>query len=139
MLTGINPILTGALLMQLDAMGHSDAVVVADAHFPARRLGRRVIELPGHLSPVVTKVLMSVLPLDDHHCLDLMASTTGKTLEIHNELIRATGQSRSVARFIERDEFYAASERAYLIIRSGEMRSYGNVLLRKGLVEWDRS
>ena len=139
MLTGINPILTGKLLRQLDAMGHSDAVVVADAHFPARRLGRRVIELPGYLSPDVTEALMTVLPLDDRHAVDLMAGTTGEAFEIHNELIRATGQSESVARFIERDEFYAASERAYLIIRTGEMRSYGNILLRKGLVEWDYS
>ena len=38
MLTGIHPLLTGELLAHLDAMGHSDAVVLADAHFPADRL-----------------------------------------------------------------------------------------------------
>ena len=41
MLTGINPLLTGELLWHLDAMGHSDAVVIADAHFPAAALADR--------------------------------------------------------------------------------------------------
>jgi L-fucose mutarotase/ribose pyranase (RbsD/FucU family) len=34
-LTSIHPLLTGKLLAHLDATGHSDAVVLADAHFPA--------------------------------------------------------------------------------------------------------
>lgn len=32
MLTGIRPIPTGHLLAHVDVMGHSDAVVLADAH-----------------------------------------------------------------------------------------------------------
>ena len=39
MLEGIHPLLTGALLHHLDDMGHSDAVVIADAHFPAAAVG----------------------------------------------------------------------------------------------------
>ena len=35
MLEGIHPLLSGELLHHLDDMGHSDAVVIADAHFPA--------------------------------------------------------------------------------------------------------
>lgn len=46
MLSGIDPILRGTLLAHLDATGHSDAVVVADAHFPAARLGARVVDTP---------------------------------------------------------------------------------------------
>lgn len=46
-LTGIHPILTGELLAHLDAMGHSDAVVLADAHFPADRLASRLLTFPG--------------------------------------------------------------------------------------------
>ena len=47
MLTGIHPLLTGPLLAHLDAMGHSDAVVLADAHVPAERLGSRSLVVPG--------------------------------------------------------------------------------------------
>ena len=38
MLQGINPLLTGELLKRLGEMGHSEAVVVVDAHFPAAGL-----------------------------------------------------------------------------------------------------
>jgi L-fuconolactonase len=51
MLTGISPILTGELLAFLDAMGHSDAVVIADAHFPAERIASRLVLLPTLGSP----------------------------------------------------------------------------------------
>ena len=53
MLEGINPLLTGELLLHLDRMGHSDAVVIADAHFPAWAIGARVVDLPGTTTPEV--------------------------------------------------------------------------------------
>ena len=51
MLTGIDPVLSGELLLHLDAMGHSDTVVIADAHFPAARLGERVVRRRHRLRP----------------------------------------------------------------------------------------
>ena len=52
-LKGIDPILTGPLLAHLDAMGHSDSVVIGDANFPAHRLATRLVELPGLTTPEV--------------------------------------------------------------------------------------
>lgn len=46
MLNGIDPLLTGELLAALDAMGHGDCVVLADAHFPAARLATRALVYP---------------------------------------------------------------------------------------------
>ena len=43
MLTGIHPILAGELLAALDRLGHGDELVVADANFPAHRLGAQVV------------------------------------------------------------------------------------------------
>lgn len=51
MLLGVHPILTGKLLAHLDSMGHSDALVVVDAHFPGHRLGSRLVTLPGLGAP----------------------------------------------------------------------------------------
>lgn len=65
MLEGINPLLTGELLLHLDRMGHSDSVVIADAHFPAWALGDRVVDLPGTTTPEVVAAIRTVLPLDD--------------------------------------------------------------------------
>lgn len=133
MLAGINPLLTGHLLGHLDAMGHSDAAVVADAHFPAARLGTRVVDLPGTHSPDVLTALRSVLPLDDAPALDLMRSADGAVLPVQEELVAAAGAQDS-HRYLDRFAFYEAAAQAFLIIRTGETRVYGNAILRKGVV-----
>lgn len=134
MLANIHPILTGELLAHLDAMGHSDAVVVADAHFPASRLGRRVLTLPGLLSPEVLAAIRTVVPLDDAPPLDLMASADGRRLPVQDELIGAAGVQEAQVGFLERERFYDAAADAYLLIRTGETRTYANAILRKGVV-----
>ncbi|HLS74062.1 MAG TPA: RbsD/FucU domain-containing protein [Actinomycetaceae bacterium] len=133
MLAGINPLLTGSLLAHLDAMGHSDAAVVADAHFPAARLGTRVVDLPGTRSPDVLAALCSVLPLDDAPALDLMESADGTVLTVQAELVAAARADDS-HRYLDRFAFYEAAAQAFLIVRTGETRVYGNAILRKGVV-----
>ena len=134
MLSGIDPVLTGELLWHLDAMGHSDDVVLADAHFPAGRLATRLVNLPGLGTPEVLRAIRTVVPADDGPALCLMASADGAVLPVHEELIRATGLADSRARYLDRQEFYDAAQHAYLIVRTGEQRTYGNALFRKGLV-----
>ena len=51
MLSGIHPILVGDLLAALDRLGHGDELVVADANFPAHRLGATVSRRPGSRRP----------------------------------------------------------------------------------------
>jgi L-fucose mutarotase len=134
MLTGIHPILTGELLAYLDAMGHSDAVVLADAHFPADRLATRLLVFPGLSTPDVLKAVRTVLPLDDAPGLDLMTSADGTRLPVQEELIAAAGASEQDARFVDRHAFYDVAADAFLIVRTGETRTYGNAILRKGVV-----
>jgi L-fucose mutarotase len=133
MLDGINPLLTGELLKHLDEAGHSDAVVVVDAHFPAARLGARVVALPGITATAAVEAIRSVLPLDDEPALDLMTSADGAVLDVQRELMAAARVDESGARFVDRYDFYDAAASAFLIIRTGETRIYGNALLRKGL------
>ena len=132
MLSGIHPLLTGPLLAHLDAMGHSDAVVLADAHFPAHRLGARVLDLPGVATPDLMAAIRTVVPLDDAPAVDLMATPDGEQLPVQKELIAATGTGE--VRFLDRFAFYDAAAPAYLIVRTGETRVYGNAILRKGVV-----
>jgi L-fucose mutarotase len=133
-LTAINPILTGSLLAHLDAMGHSDAVVLADAHFPADRLAHRLLVFPGLSTPDVLAAVRSVVPLDDAPALDLMTSAEGSRLPVQDELIAAAGATAQDVQFLDRHDFYDAAADAYLIVRTGETRTYGNVILRKGVV-----
>jgi L-fucose mutarotase len=133
-LTGINPILSGELLALLDAMGHSDAVVIADAHFPAERLAKRILTLPGLRSPDVLYAIRTVIPLDDGVALNLMASADGRRLPVQDELVASASVGRHDVRFLVRQDFYDAAGDAFLIVRTGETRPYGNALLRKGVV-----
>ena len=134
MLQGINPLLTGELLMHLDEMGHSDTVIIVDAHFPASRLAERLITLPGTTSPEVLEAVRSVLPLDDAPAVDLMTSADGSVLDVQRELLSAAGVTEGDVRFVDRFDFYDDAEDAYVIIRTGETRKYGCVVVRKGLV-----
>ncbi|WP_460781080.1 RbsD/FucU family protein [Microbacterium shaanxiense] len=134
MLEGINPLLTGEMLLHLDRMGHSDAVVIADAHFPAWALGERVIDLPGTTTPEVLAAIRTVIPLDDAPGLDLMESADGEVLDVQQELMRAAGTAVESTRFVERFAYYELAAPAYLMVRTGETRKYGNALLRKGVV-----
>ena len=134
MLLGIDPLLTGALLAHLDAMGHSDAVVLADAHFPADRLAERLVVLPGCGTPDLLRAVCSVLPLDDAPAVDLMASADGRVLPVQEELVAMTGVDPAETRFLDRHAFYEEAGAAYLVVRTGETRTYGNVLVRKGVV-----
>ena len=134
MLEGINPLLTGELLMHLDEMGHSDTVIIVDAHFPASRLAERLITLPGTTSPDVLEAVRSVLPLDDSPAVDLMTSADGTVLDVQKELLTAAGVTEADVRFVDRFDFYDDAEDAYVIIRTGETRKYGCVIVRKGLV-----
>ncbi len=134
MLDGIHPLLSGELLMHLDAMGHSDSVVIADAHFPAAALGRRLVVLPGTTTPEVMAAIRTVIPLDDDPSVDLMTSADGSILDVQHELMSAAGTSAETTRFIDRFAYYEAAKDAFLIVRTGETRKYGNALLRKGVV-----
>lgn len=134
MLQGINPLLTGKLLKHLDEMGHSDSVMIVDAHFPASRLAKRLVTLPGQSSPDVLAAVRSVFPLDDTPAVDLMTSADESIINVQEELLAAAGVTMDQSRFVDRYDFYAAADSAYLIIQTGETRTYGCVIVRKGLV-----
>jgi proline iminopeptidase len=138
-LNGVDPLLTGDLLAALDAMGHGDTVVLADAHFPAARLGRRLVDLPGVSTPDLLRAVSGVLPLDDESPVTMMATADGRPVPVQQALSEVAGRPLSGIERLERFEFYRAAESAFLVVRTGETRSYGNVMLRKGLAGgWSR-
>ena len=134
MLLNIDPILTGRLLLALDEMGHGDGVVVADAHFTASKLARKhLVDLPGLSTPRVLQAIRTALVPDTHGpALDLMESPDG-LLPVQQELIAAAELQGAEHRLVERFAFYDLAAQAELIIRTGEPRSYGNALFRKGV------
>ncbi|MFT4108801.1 RbsD/FucU family protein [Propionicimonas sp.] len=134
MLLNLDPVLTGRLLLALDEMGHGDGVVIADAHFTASKLARKhLVDLPGLGSPRVLRAVRSVMVPDSHGpALDLMESPDG-LLPVQSELIEAARLDGEEHRLVERFAFYDLAAQAELIIRTGETRTYGNALFRKGV------
>ncbi|WP_350347057.1 RbsD/FucU domain-containing protein [Agromyces sp. G08B096] len=141
MLSGIHPILTGDLLAELDRLGHGDELVVADANFPSHRVAASaspvaVVDLPGLSSPSVVEAVRTVLPLDTYevHSVLFMAAEDGDRPPVQQELLTAAEAPEDRVTALERFAFYERAARARLVIRTGEFRPYGNLLLRKGVV-----
>jgi len=135
-LTGIHPILAGELLAALDRLGHGDELVVADANFPAHRLGAEVVETPGLPSPEVVEAIRTVVPLDGYvgASVLLMAAEGGERLPVQHELVEAASAPADRVAELERFAFYERAAAARLVVRTGELRPYGNLVLRKGVV-----
>lgn len=136
MLSGIDPILAGDLLAALDRLGHGDELVVADANFPAYRVGPAVVETPGSAAPRVVEAIRTVVPLDGYEGASvlLMTAEGGERLAVQHELVGAAAVDADRVGELERFAFYERAAGAQLVVRTGELRPYGNVVLRKGVV-----
>lgn len=136
MLSGIHPILVGDLLAALDRLGHGEELVVADANFPAHGVGAPVVETPGLSSPAVVEAIRTVLPLDEYEAESvlLMRSDDAERPVVQRELVAAASAPVDRVGELERFAFYERARGARLVVRTGEGRPYGNLLLRKGVV-----
>ena len=135
MLSGIHPLLTGDLLRALDQMGHGDVLVVADANFPAHRIGLDVLDLPGTSAAAVVAAVRTVFPLDTFEgpSVSLMSTADGARVTVQDELVAAGAAPDDRVTEIDRFGFYDLAAEAALVVRTGETRSYGNLALRKGI------
>jgi L-fucose mutarotase len=144
MLKGIHPLLSPDLLHALASMGHGDAIAIVDGNFPAAANAQRLIESPGIGSPAVLGAVLTVFPLDTR------VSPAVFTMEVTGD---PTAIPPPVAEFaavltehgmpdieighLERHAFYERARGAFAIVRTGEQRRFGNILLVKGVVASD--
>ena len=139
MLKGISPYLSPELLKTLHEMGHGDEILLADAHFPGHTLGRRVVRADG-LN--ISQLLDAILPLfelekaDD--ALAMMQPDGGDPLNADVEAdflkaVRRHAVRTAPAGRIARQAFYDRAKAAYVVVMTGELRAYGNVILKKGV------
>lgn len=143
MLKNIPPLLTPDALHALASMGHGDEVAIVDANFPAVRLARLggsgVVELAGSTATEVLRAVLQLLPLDD------FGSDAAWTMQVVGDALatpepvaefaaalRQAGERPAAT--LERFDFYQRAQSAFVIVRSGELRTYGNILLRKGVI-----
>jgi len=145
-LKNIPHLLTPDLLLGLARMGHGDDVAVVDANFPAHRLARQagvpLVQLPGVSSTEVLAAVLHVLPLDDFeaHCAWTMqvVGEPERTPEavVQFKTLLADHSTRAVLP-LERFTFYEHTRSVSLVVQSGDLRKYANIVLRKGVIASD--
>lgn len=146
MLKTISPLLTPDALHALASMGHGDDLAIVDANFPAaqvaRQAGARLVQIAGADAPAVLRALLPLFPLDTFvpqaaWTMQVVgdAQAVPPPVAEFRQLLRAAGEPEPAS--LERFAFYEQARRAFLVLRTGEQRKYGNLLLRKGVVAID--
>lgn len=149
MLKGLDPRLGADVLHALAAMGHGDTLILADMNFPAASVARhtvlgRPLSMENLGAGEAVEAVLSVLPLDtfvdDFAAWMEVVGEPGRVepvmAEIQAAIDAAEGRPRPVVP-VERFAFYDLARQSFAIIRTGERRFYGNVMLRKGVVPPD--
>ena len=141
MLKGIHPLLHADLLHALASMGHGDEVVVADANFPAASIARRLIHASAASAPEALDAILTDFPLDTFlrpAALTMQmkgsANTVPEPVQEFAAVFTRHGRGTIDLGSLERERFYARARNAYAVVRTGELRPYGNILLVKGVV-----
>lgn len=146
MLKGIDPRLGADVLYALRAMGHGDALVIADTNFPSDSVARatvlgRLLRMDNLTAGEAVAAILSVMPLDTFvddfagrmEVVGEPQSIPPVQEEVQAAIDAAEGQSRPMIG-IERFAFYDRARRSYAVIQTGERRFYGCFVLRKGVI-----
>ena len=143
MLKGISKYLSPELLGILYQMGHGDEIVLADAHFPGHTVGRRVLRADGLPVATLLNGIMPLFELDSYAPpLMMMEVLPGDTLDPAVEsdymrIIRKFAPTAASPQHLERSAFYARARDAFAVVMTGELRKYGNLLMKKGVTPPD--
>ncbi|MBL9158995.1 MAG: L-fucose mutarotase [Verrucomicrobiales bacterium] len=140
MLKGISPLLSPDLLATLARMGHGDAIVLADAHFPGESVGPEVIRADGlRIAPLLDAIL-PLFELDSFipHPVAMMDAVPGDSLDpaveaAYLEAIHRHAPETPAIERVERFAFYERARGAFAIVMTGETAKYGNIILVKGV------
>ena len=141
MLKGIHPLLHAELLHALASMGHGDELAIVDGNFPAATIARRLIHLPTPSAAQALDAILTLFPLDT------TTTPAAFTMQVIGDpaavpepvrdfaaILSRYGLKAGAMGSLEREAFYARARAAFAIVRTADGRSYGNILLIKGVV-----
>jgi len=142
MLRNIDPLLSPDLLFSLRAMGHGDEIAIVDANYPAASSGQKVIRADGTTASEMLAAVLSVMPLDcfvpdSAICMQVVddAKAVPQAVADFQCIINQTADHPVNLQSIERFAFYERANHAFAIVQTGERRLYGNIILKKGIIE----
>ncbi|MBO1206302.1 RbsD/FucU family protein [Staphylococcus nepalensis] len=136
MLNKIPKILSPEIVKALMEMGHGDTLLLADANYPAQSCGENVLRADGLHIPQMLSAILELMPIDDYteFPIQLMTPVKGdKKPKIWNEYKKSFDEKK--INYLNRFDFYKASENCRLIIQTGETAIYANIFLTKGVIK----
>jgi L-fucose mutarotase len=145
MLKGIPAILGPDLLYTLRAMGHGDEIALVDGNYPAQDHARRLVRADGHGVMPILAAILAVLPLDRAVPAAIfragLMNDPAQSGRIHAEIDALC--ARLAPGFpvmpLSGAALYSRIRAAHTIIATSEPELYGNVILRKGVLNPDGS
>jgi L-fucose mutarotase len=141
MLKNLSVLHTPELLHTLASMGHGDEIAIVDANFPSVSNAQRLIRFDSTDLPTVLEACLHLLPLDT-----FVEEPVARMLQVHAPgevpqvqeicqiiIDKAEGRHIKVVG-ISRDAFYERARKAFAVVATGELRLYGCILLKKGVI-----
>ena len=149
MLKGVDPRLNADVLYVLRAMGHGDALIIADTNFPSNSIASEttfgeLLRMENLTCAEAIEAVLSVMPLDTFvddfagrmEVVDAADEVPPVQSEVQSVIDAAEGAPRPMIG-IERFDFYDQAKQAFAVIQTGERRFYGCFMLRKGVIPPD--
>jgi L-fucose mutarotase len=141
MLKNLSRLHSPELLHTLASMGHGDDIAIVDAHFPAVSMAQRLVRLDGVDAPAALEACLRLIPLDtfvENPALRMeVVHNPDELPEVQHEFQKVIDQEEGkhvpLAK-LERHAFYERAKKAYAILATGELRPYGCILIKKGVV-----
>lgn len=142
MLRNIDPVLSPDLLHALRAMGHGDEIALVDANYPAEAAGPLCLRADGVSNTQLLRAVLALLPLDTFvddpaYCMEVVGDPTAvpEAVADFQTIIDEVADAPRQIRSLERFAFYDRARTAFAVVQSGERRLYGNIILKKGVIE----
>jgi L-fucose mutarotase len=139
MLHGIPPLIHADLLHALASMGHGDEIVIADANFPAVSVGRRLYHVATARAADALEAILTLMPLDHFATPAAFSmqvvgdpSAVPQPVREFAAALARRAPDRANLGSLEREAFYARAREAFAVVRTADVRPYGNILLVKG-------
>jgi L-fucose mutarotase len=98
--------------------------------------------LPGISTTQVLEAVLSVLPLDtfDTPCawtMQVVGDAQAVPVPVAEFAQHLQAQGEAAPGSLERFAFYEQARTARLVVQTGDLRKYANILLRKGVISTD--
>jgi L-fucose mutarotase len=140
MLKGISPAVSPDLLKILCEMGHGDEIVLADSNFPGASIAKRLVRADGLPIKTILEAILPLFVLDRYaDPLIMMQVVSGDKLDPaveadYMQVVRRHQPDAAAPVRVERNAFYERASHAFCVVMTGELRVYGNLILKKGVI-----